>query len=55
MKKYLSRIVPVFLMLWVFLCVHSLLLTEAPAQQDRNIGYLENVHFEKLDNPFGQR
>ena len=48
MKKYLSRIVPVFLMLWVFLCVHSLLLTEAPAQQDRNIGYLENVLFEKF-------
>ena len=48
MKKYLSKIVPVFLILWAPLFALFLLQTEAVAQQDRNIGYLENVLFEKF-------
>lgn len=48
MKKYLSKIVPVFPILLVFLCAPFMLQMDAVAQQARNIGYLENVLFEKF-------
>lgn len=54
MKKYLSKILPVFMMLWIFLCSPGV-VTELCADQNKgagakatnNVGYLENVLFEK--------
>jgi len=48
MKKCLSKMIPVFLILWVFLYAAAMLWTEAEAQQNKNTGYLENVLFEKF-------
>ena len=56
MKKYLSRIIPVFIMLWIFVCGLGM-ITELSADQKKgagvkaesaHVGYLENVLFEKL-------
>ena len=57
MKKYLSKIIPVFIILWVFLYTPAGLITDLSAAQDNNpgaksetanVGYLENILFEKL-------
>ena len=55
MKKYLFKIFPIFIILWIFLCSPGV-ITELRADQNksnggqtlRNIGYLENVLFERL-------
>jgi type IV pilus assembly protein PilQ len=55
MKKYLFKIFPAFIILWIFLCSPGV-ITELRADQNksnggqtlRNIGYLENVLFERL-------
>jgi type IV pilus assembly protein PilQ len=55
MKKYLSKIIPVFIILWIFLCSPGV-ITGLNADQNKgagakntsgNVGYLENVLFEK--------
>ena len=59
MKKYLSRIIPVFLVLWIFVYNPVISLSAENADQrntpdkkneiaDTKVGYLENVLFEKL-------
>ena len=45
MRKYLSRMVPVFIVLWVFLYTPAGVVTGSGAPD--NAGYLENVLFEK--------
>ncbi len=47
MKKYLSKIIPVFIILFIFLNTPSGLVTDLNAEQT-NAGYLENVLFEQL-------
>lgn len=56
MKKYLSKIIPVFIILWIFLYTPVGVFTGLSADQNTNprvkgstanIGYLENVLFEK--------
>ena len=55
MKKYLSKIFPVFIILWIFLYAPGV-ITDLSADQNKengsqavtsNVGYLENVLFEK--------
>ncbi len=57
MKKYLSKIFPVFIILWVFLYTPVGVTTGSSADQNNatgaknetaNVGYLENILFEKL-------
>ncbi len=48
MKNYLSKIIPVFIILWVFLYTPVGVMTALCAEQNKNLGYLENVLFEKL-------
>lgn len=57
MKKYLSKIFPVFIILWIFLYTPVGVTTGANADQNNvtgaknetaNVGYLENILFEKL-------
>lgn len=45
MRKYLSRIIPVFIVLWVFLYTPAGVMTGSGAQD--NVGYLENILLEK--------
>jgi len=56
MKNYLSKIIPVFIILWIFLCGPGM-ITDVSADQKKGagvktdsakVGYLENVLFEKL-------
>lgn len=47
MKKYLSKIIPVFIILFIFLNTPTGLVTDLNAEQT-NAGYLENVLFEQL-------
>ena len=57
MKKYLSKIFPVFIILWIFLYTPVGVTTGSSADQNNvtgaknetaNVGYLENILFEKL-------
>jgi type IV pilus assembly protein PilQ len=57
MKKYLSKIIPVFIILWIFLYTPVGVATGLSADQNNipsvknervNVGYLENILFEKL-------
>jgi len=57
MKKYLSKIIPVFIILWIFLYTPVGVVTGLRADQNNatgaknetaNVGYLENILFEKL-------
>jgi len=57
MKKYLSKIIPVFIILWIFLYAPGGVVKDLRADQDNasgfknetaNVGYLENILFEKL-------
>ena len=57
MKKYLSKIFPVFIILWIFLYTPLGVTTGSSADQNNvtgaknetaNVGYLENILFEKL-------
>jgi type IV pilus assembly protein PilQ len=57
MKKYLSKIIPVFIILWIFLYMPVGVVTGLRADQNNatgaknetaNVGYLENILFEKL-------
>lgn len=57
MKKYLSKIIPVFIILWIFLYTPAGVMTGSTADQNNvagvknetvNVGYLENVLFEKM-------
>jgi type IV pilus assembly protein PilQ len=57
MKKYLSKIFPVFIILWIFLFTPLGVTTGSSADQNNvtgaknetaNVGYLENILFEKL-------
>ncbi|MBP9532840.1 MAG: secretin and TonB N-terminal domain-containing protein, partial [Syntrophaceae bacterium] len=45
MRKYLSRIIPVVIVLWVFLYTPAGVMTGSGAQD--NVGYLENILLEK--------
>ena len=45
MRKYLSRIIPVFIVLWVFFYTPAGVMTGSGAQD--NVGYLENILLEK--------
>ncbi len=56
MKKYISKIIPVFIILWIFLCSPLGVITGFSADQNKisaaekeaaSVGYLENVLFEK--------
>jgi len=56
MKKYLSKIIPVFIILWIFLYAPSGVVNCFSAEnyltgaqnETANVGYLENIFFEKL-------
>lgn len=48
MRKYLSKIIPVFITLWIFLYAPVGVTIATGAEQDKNLGYLENVLFEKF-------
>ncbi|MEE9912172.1 MAG: secretin and TonB N-terminal domain-containing protein [Deltaproteobacteria bacterium] len=57
MKKYFSKIIPAFIILWVFLYTPAGVVTGLSADQNKapaaknettHVGYLENVLFEKL-------
>lgn len=57
MKKYLSKTIPVFIILWIFLYTPIGVATGLSADQNNvsaaknetaNVGYLENILFEKL-------
>ncbi|MDP2855356.1 MAG: secretin and TonB N-terminal domain-containing protein [Smithellaceae bacterium] len=57
MKKYLSKIIPVFIILWIFLYTPVGVVTGLRADQNNatgaknetaNVGYLENILFEKF-------
>ena len=57
MKKYLSKIIPIFIILWIFLYMPGGVVTGLRADQSNatgaknetaNVGYLENILFEKL-------
>lgn len=48
MKKYLSKIIPFFIIFWVFLYTPVGVMMVLCAEQNKNLGYLENVLFEKL-------
>jgi hypothetical protein len=45
MRKYLSRIIPVLIVLWVFLYTPAGVVTGSGAPD--NVGYLENILLEK--------
>ena len=56
MKKYLSKIIPIFIILWIFLYTPAGVATGLRADQNNvigaknetaNVGYLENILFEK--------
>jgi len=55
MKNYLSKIIPVFIILWIFLCGPGMVVDSSADQkkgtgvkkESSNVGYLENVLFEK--------
>lgn len=55
MKNYLSKIIPVFIILWIFLCGPGMVADSSADQkkgagvkkESTNVGYLENVLFEK--------
>jgi hypothetical protein len=57
MKKYLSKTIPVFIILWIFLYAPVGVIPELSADQNNvpgaknetaNVGYLENILLEKL-------
>src|SRR5512145_67376 len=55
MKNYLSKIIPVFIILWIFLCGPGMVADSSADQkkgagvkkESTNVGYLENVLFDK--------
>ncbi len=57
MKKYFPKIIPVFIILWMFLCCPGVITDVSAAQKKgeaaqtatTHAGYLENVLFEKLN------